>query len=105
MIDVLRRELGVRPTRKSQKPRRRSNQKMTTAIRDGELRVEFEDGPWQAWRLPSRQNREAIKEVRDAATAFARAQGATDGQVAAVMKALTSNEYYVQGKRPPTPER
>ena len=59
------------------------------------LLVKFADGEPKQWKLPHPSDTEEIRQVRDAAVTFASAHGATEGQVAAVMKALTSNGYYV----------
>ena len=59
------------------------------------LLVEFADGETKRWKLPDRSDKAAIRIVRDAAVAFARDHGATEGQRNAVKKSLTTAKYYV----------
>jgi hypothetical protein len=63
-----------------------------------------EDGIMQAWDLPSKNDREAIRAVRDKALAFAERHGASGGQLKAIMKALTENGYYLIGPRRQRPK-
>ena len=79
--------------------RRKSTKRMSARVEDlglGEhLLVKFADGESKQWKLPERSDTEAIRRVRDAAVDFAGAHGATEGQIAAVKKALNHVGYYV----------
>ena len=59
------------------------------------LIVEFEGGPSGRWPLPPKGRPEEIRAVRDEAARFAEGNGATEGQVAAVKKALRQVAYHV----------
>ncbi len=64
--------------------------------RSGEhLLVEFADGASKQWKLPERSDTEAIRRVRDAAVNFALDHHATDGQIAAVKKAVAGAGFYL----------
>lgn len=77
-------------------PRRSfATDRMTSYISGNELRVSFASGPSNSWKLPPRDDKNAIRAVRDTATAFAEAHQATLGQVNAVKKTLTDAGYYV----------
>jgi hypothetical protein len=101
--DVLRRQFNLaasarRPGRGS---RRFATHAMTAQVADGRLSVGFESGARQAWELPvEKADKAGIREVRDAALAFASQNGATQGQRHAVMKALSDAGYYVAGRKP-----
>jgi len=95
--DVLRREFEIRPTNKKPGSMRRriATRKMGANVEGIELIVEFLGGPLDRWTLPSQDNKMGIRKVRDEAVAFAKQNGATEGQVAAVKKALTSAGYHL----------
>ena len=79
--------------------RRKATKRMSARVEDGRagkhLLVKFADDESKEWKLPERSDKEAIRRVRDAAVSFARAHDATDGQIAAVKKALAGAGYYV----------
>ncbi|MFQ5708728.1 MAG: hypothetical protein ACE5HO_14830 [bacterium] len=78
--------------------KKKATRPMTTPQVVGqELLVSFKDGISKKWSLPSRDDKIAIRRVRDEATTFAKQNGATPGQVDAVKKALTSAGYYLTG--------
>jgi len=82
-------------------PRLAESQQNIRIIND-KLEVAYpEDGIMQAWDLPSKSDRDAIREVRDKALEFAERHGASNGQLKAIMKALTENGYYLIGPRRP----
>lgn len=93
--DVLRRVFHI--NQKSQepaKPRTRyAERKMPCYIADNNLVVEFVGGPSKKFALPPRSDKMAIRKVRDEAVAFAKDNGASDGQIAAVKKTLTEADY------------
>ena len=75
---------------------RLATQRMRAVVRDGTLQVEFENGAKESWKLPkAKTDRDEIRRVRDRAVDFARAQGATEGQRAAVKRALTEHGYHI----------
>jgi hypothetical protein len=60
------------------------------------LVVSFHDGKEQRYPLPSKDDKDAIRSVRDEAVAFALSHGASNpGQTNAVRKALTDAGYFV----------
>lgn len=110
--DVLRRVFGVPPlssanaaphiaptapaTRKSNGPRRSfATDKLSSYISGNELRVSFASGPSSSWKLASKNDKTALRAMRDAATSFAKKHGATLGQVNAVKKTLTDSGYHL----------
>lgn len=85
-----------RAYRRTQGPRRiKAINRMSTFIETDQLHVSFQDGASQSWKLPERSDKTAIRKVRDMAVAFAKANGATIGQVNAVKKALTDADYHL----------
>ena len=87
----------IRKARKKRSKRKRlATKKMVAEVgKDGELFIKFDGGLWQKFSLPDRNDKPAIRSVRDKAVAWAKRNGATDGQAAAVKKALTSAGYYL----------
>jgi len=78
--------------------RRRSSYattRMSSYVNSGMLHVGFEGGREQSWPLPDRNDKLAIRQVRDQAVDFARRNGATLGQENAVKKALTDSGYHL----------
>ena len=93
--DVLRRifDLNVVALHKPKK-RRKTTNTMTVKIEDNELLVKFADGNLNTWILPlNREDREALI-IRREAIEFAKQNGATRGQICAVIKTLTQAGYY-----------
>jgi len=68
---------------------------MVARVEYGELGIKFASGQSKRWSLPSRDDKAAIRKVRDEAVKFAEAAGAVFGQLQAVKKALTDTGYYV----------
>ena len=68
---------------------------MSAYVRGNQLHVSFQDGSARSWVLPSRNDKAAIREVRDKAVAFALESGASIGQKYAVMKALTDTGFHL----------
>lgn len=108
--DVLRRVFNISPraasepappapsrTARQSKGRRRSfaTDKLSSYISGNELRVSFASGASQAWKLPPKSDKAALRVVRDLATSFAAKHGATVGQVNAVRKTLTDEGYHL----------
>jgi len=121
--DVLRREFGLTPSKASasgakREPsngsafaltdgrRGRGNHRLATnemraRVEGGVLSVAFEKAGPKTWNLPSNKaDREAVRRVRDFAIEFAHTQGATDGQIRAIMKVLSEAGYFVMGPKP-----
>lgn len=99
--DVLRRVLKIdQGDARSIKIRHRiSNRIMRPGIVGTELVVGFQDGPSNKWSLPSRSDKNAIKELIDKATDFIKKNDGTDGQACAMRKALNNEGYYITKKR------
>ena len=104
--DVLRRILGI----ESNKEGRRLNGKirpgrgntryavkrMSARVEAGQLVVEFSDGARHQWRLPDPSDKYVIRDIRNAAVAFALENGASDpGQTNTVRKALTDAGFHL----------
>ncbi len=80
----------------SSSPRRViAERRMRSFLRANQLHVSFYDGPSQSWMLPQRSDKLGIRSVREKAVAVARGNGATEGQVNAVRKALTDGGYHL----------
>jgi hypothetical protein len=111
--DVLRRVLGVEapPTVTTKapdpggapgSPRPRlgyAADRMSTDVRNNQLRVSFESGPRESFSLPKKTDLDGIRRIRSEAVQWARSNGASPGQEDAVKKALTTAGYYVRGTR------
>ena len=98
--DVLRRVFNIsEPPRASRTGRGRSPNKatnpMSARVENGCLSVSFQSGHAESWDLPSKGDKEGIRKVRDRACEFAEMNGATEGQVNAVKKALTDKGYHL----------
>ncbi len=80
-----------------QAPRIRvAKHRMSTKVDGGRLHVSFVGGASKAWELPDRDDKSAIRDVRNAALLFAKENGATVGQQNAVRKALSTARYYLK---------
>ena len=75
--------------------RTRATQRMSSYIQNSQLHVSFSGGASRSWSLPDRNDKAAIRSVRDKAVSFARDNGATVGQQNAVKKALTEDGYHL----------
>jgi len=77
-------------------PRRSfATDRMSSYISGTQLRISFASGPSDAWALPPKNDKAALREVREKATRFAISNGATVGQVNAVRKTLTDAGYHL----------
>lgn len=74
---------------------RRATDRMTQTVNGGKLILEFDSGPRFERTLPAKDNRPAIRKVRDEAMEFVRSNGGTDGQEKAAIRALTSRGYHI----------
>lgn len=77
------------------RPRSFATDKLSSYISENELRIEFASGPASSWKLPRKNDKAAIRSVRDEAARFVESKGATNGQVNALKKTLTDSGYYV----------
>ena len=68
---------------------------MRPEVVNGDLIVSFDDGLSKKWALPSPDDKIKFKRLREDAINFVRQCGGTDGQVAALVKALNSSGYYL----------
>jgi len=77
-------------------PRRsRATDPMSAYLSGTQFHVSFASGPSSSWSLPSKTDKAALRAMRDKAVAFATKNAATNGQVAAVKKALTEAGYHL----------
>ncbi|MCA1989662.1 MAG: hypothetical protein LDL07_11045 [Desulfarculus sp.] len=68
----------------------------TARVRDdGMLEVSYESGRSKNWQLPARGDKARIRQIREEAVEFAKANRATVGQINAVYKALTDAGYHL----------
>ena len=74
---------------------RRATIRMTQTVKGNKLILEFDSGPRFERTLPAKENRPAIRKVRDEAVEFVRSNGGTKGQEHAAIRALTSRGYHV----------
>jgi hypothetical protein len=66
-------------------------------VTDGRLSVEIEGGHFRKFELPQdKSDKAGTKLARDAAHAYTRSQGATQGQIDAITKALNEAGYYTR---------
>lgn len=93
--DVLRQVFKIEPVDKANMRRRMATRRMTAKVEDGQLSVAFANGPAKKWQLPLTDSKRDLRTVRDTAVAFAEQQGATEGQLKAVIKAMTSAGYHL----------
>jgi hypothetical protein len=73
----------------------RAKKRLRSFVAEGQLHVGFYNGPTQSWPLPARSDKDGIRAVRVQACRFASEQGATQGQISAVRKALTDAGYHL----------
>ena len=73
----------------------RSTNRQSAYVANGQLIVEYARGARKHWVLPARDNKPAIQGIRREAMAFGRANDATEGQINAILKALTEAGYHV----------
>lgn len=74
---------------------RYASERMSARVENGRLVVEFQNGTSNKWPLPSRDDKNKIRLVRNQAVEFASRNGATEGQENAVKKALTEAGYHL----------
>ena len=72
-----------------------ATQRLSSNIIDNKLQLIFQGGNSNAWDLPDKSDKMAIRDVREEAVLFATDNGATSGQVNAVKKTLTEAGYYI----------
>jgi len=97
--DVLRRVFGIDRTKEPGEillPRKRvAIHKLSAAVKDARLSVRFDRGPEHEWKLPPRTDKQSIRRITYEAMEFAKKNGATEGQILAVRKALTNAGYHL----------
>ena len=94
--DVLRRIFKIQPVDKANMRRHMAaTRRMTAKVEDGHLSVAFANGPVKRWPLPIKDHKRELRTVRDTAVAFAEQHGATEGQLKALIKAMTSAGYHL----------
>ena len=107
--DVLRRVFALPPDnlirrtgpgRTGRGGKRNATKRMSAGVTNDRLFIEFEGVGPRPFALPhDLSDRTAIKRVRADAHSYARAQGATQGQIDAITKALNEAGYYTQRRR------
>lgn len=95
--DVLRREFNLNhiDTSKTSFGKRKTIKRMRADVLNGELIVNFDDGLSKKWLLPRPDDKMNFRKIRGDAIEFVRKNDGTDGQVAALVKALNSSGYYL----------
>ena len=81
----------------SERPKRvrKATCRMSSTVEGSYLILQFEgDGPMR-WRLPAKGENDKIRAVRLKAAQYAAEHGATDGQQAAIHRALWASGYIV----------
>jgi hypothetical protein len=68
---------------------------MRAEVQGKTLQVQFEGDDEESWELAAKGDKTALRVVRDKAWAFARARGASEGQLRAIQKALSDAGYYL----------
>jgi hypothetical protein len=118
--DVLRRVFGVkavgeppegperRPpsiklaSRKFLRGPRKAERVLSPQIVGSKFEVRFpNDGNYRTWDLPPKNDKDGIRKMLGEALAYGEENGATEGQLKAIRKALTDNGYYLIGPRKP----
>jgi hypothetical protein len=107
--DVLRRVFALPPDsvarragsgRTGRGGKRNATKRMAARVADGQLTIELEGAAPRTLILPhDLADKAAIKRIRGDAHSYARAQGATQGQIDAITKALNEAGYYTQRRR------
>jgi len=97
--DVLRRMLKIdheaRAPESAIVRKRVATKRLSAKVEEGKLRVRFDGGPNREWTLPSKSDKSALRKTTYDAMEFAGHNGATDGQILAVRKALTDAGYHL----------
>jgi len=118
--DVLRRVFGIKETSKSPEgaeshqsirmmsPRRfirgprKAERRLSPRIVGSKFEVRFPDhGNYRTWDLPEKDDKNGIRKMLTEALDFGWQNGATEGQLKHIRKALTENGYYLYGPRQP----
>lgn len=95
--DIIPRHAGGRMGRGG---KRNATKRMSAEVINQRLDIEFEGTPPRTFVLPgSLSDKNAIKQARSESHSYARAQGATQGQIDAITKALNEAGYYTQRRR------
>lgn len=97
--DVLRRIFNIKSSEIIKKAiirPRYAVKRMSAYVKGHLLIVEFEGGVRQQFTLPDKQDKVALRKVREEAILFAEQNGASSGQVDAVKKALTDEGYHLR---------
>lgn len=88
---------SVEPTR-TRKIVRKATRRMSSRVEDDDLILLIEGKPVKKWRLPDKSDTEKLRLLRAEAVQFAAAQGATEGQQAAMRRTMWK-EGYGSGRR------
>jgi hypothetical protein len=68
---------------------------MTSYINRNQLNVEFANGASSSWTLPNQSDKKAIRTILEKAITFAKENKASLGQINAIRKTLTDNDYHL----------
>ena len=74
---------------------RRATDTLSQRVEENRLILQFGRGARFEKALPPKDNRQAIRKIRDEAVEFVRSNGGTKGQEHAAIKSLTSRGYHV----------
>lgn len=72
-----------------------AKKRMTSYVSGNQLHIEFNGGNSLSWALPDRSDKAGIRIVLDKAILFAKNNEASFGQINAVRKTLTSEDYHL----------
>jgi len=73
--------------------------RLSPKLADGSLHIAIDGEPKRSWRLPSRHDHPAIRNLSLEAQGWADGYGATYGQLKHIHKTLTDGGYYNRGPR------
>ena len=95
--DVLKRVFNIEKTGTDSiiTRRKQSTKRISPQIFNGEFIVSIEGGASKKWRLPAKDDKQAIIKLTDEALKFAEQNDATVGQINYVRKRLTDSGYTI----------
>ena len=92
---VLRRVFNLKLERFPSYREKRATNKLSPHFQNNRFILSFASGSTQSWPLPSKDDKKAIRHLRDKTVAFVRESMGTYGQMEAAKKALTQAGYYL----------
>ena len=92
---VFKLDQGTDPGVAARSRTRQATRRISPRVQDDKLTVRIEGGPSRQWSLPSRSDKQTLRKLTYEAMDFAKNNGATEGQILAVRKALTDAGYHL----------